>query len=732
MIAYFQKKVLFEEAVKKGFVLGSLADIPEIFEELVGPTDIGRPVFGAPLAPLYMARPRDPIDVLKIDRFVTGAFRDLDVLDLSASELEKKLALVAFETWILGADIRARAASLKKSAQALKERLSSRAEWVYTETFKDTSGLDMQSTTLWVDVSEGVAVLPEVSAVSTIPPASIYPKVVEVAPRNRKFVGAIENVCDGVESAVWGVLFVEDSPTTIALEFPEAPLTSITVDPLGFGMSLEIDLLKGNEWVPLVSDTIYSKSTYPVESIVCSEVRLRFRPAASVLPKVSGFRNITLRTGTSSEFGSVYTTQIQPPITYSEIKGVLDVDKTDSGEVSLFAKTGDGGSWVRLSPDSWISIADSTSERLTINYSQLSGDNGYYVHPLSTMLQPRSRRDGLLTVGAGQVKVETVFEEASDSTASDRLLYPETFKNTGDKLTIWAEVPDYDGDVSVTPLVSNVSQANALLPVLETSCIFSRNEDGESIPTLTIVPYCSGATLLQPGQNYRIYTEIYCSKAITIEYATLRLFQGVRKDGARSYADTRSSLCSVSIAVNGEVVAGTSSPITIFESGTEVEDPVGDRFDIRLQAGWNTFEILIAVYEPGMEDNLNGFFPFVEIDIFPNLFDRTFMLQNSIAAFRGGGEYQPKTPFDVTWNSPVDISNWAWTPNLDGIVFNTNPVKTMRKLNGFLSRPPRAFVKYVSRSIAQTSPPITLRADISRNFTSTTSPVLKSITLLVR
>ncbi len=215
-----QKKLLFEEATKIGIVGSQLLQLPKILDGLLGVTDIGVRSYGLPLAPQYKAIPGQGIKVDKMSNYFVGLGRDVKTLKYSLDEIEDTVVLINLEVWA--------------RMQLLKNR-----------------------------ANEGICFLPSYGIDQVVSPSLIKVEN-QTLPATSSFLGSSPSMAiDGLNTTNWRCLFFTNEFATATFKIAEtvSKISAITIDPVGFGIKLIIELDSGAGFEEVVNSTIYNKSS---------------------------------------------------------------------------------------------------------------------------------------------------------------------------------------------------------------------------------------------------------------------------------------------------------------------------------------------------------------------------------------------------------------------------------------------------------------------------------------
>lgn len=746
LIERAQKRVLTEEAAKKGIKAGQLRDIPDIYDELLGLSDIGEPVYGRPMAPFYRAVEEEPVEVDRIAKFITGLARDVMVGDVALMEAEDSLANLGLELWARAQMAKNRSMALTKAAHAERNRAALGGTWGYSDGLSDASRLDMEKTTAWLDASEGTATIPANSSDRLVPPHSIR-VVEEDGPLGGDLLGSRAwDAFDGLENSNWRALFSVPGTTALCVvEIEGSPeLNAVQLDPVGFGVEFKLEIDAGNGFEEAVQGMLHRKTTYPLRPQKVRQLRLSFTVADTVLPKTCGLRSVRLFTREVDRpvSASVYTIPLFVDRPFSDIR-VNYEGKIPEGSriVSYFSL--DGTNWTKVEKGSWTAVRNTNTSRILLS-GDPSADRGLFSYPVSN--GPLAATEGALRVGVQQYELSAFRKDYTERGESPHLPDPSDFAGaTHNEATTWlspgppTRVGTGLGRLVQTPN-ENVYDPPQNLKKGAGVLAFQQVASGEQIADLSIVALAGGPAyaICQPNYTYRLRFQVHAKREVFFDNGKYWLLQGYRTRNAKTYREIGKSYGAFTMVVNGQVVASDQEPYTVYRTAVnnsylEAGGDNGKPFSFSLRAGWNTVEILLHTVDPASygSDAYDAANPYLQLSVYPSLFHDVFQRLNDIDQVVASGERKAVSEFDLLWNLPPSPVFWAWGQDRRKVLFNlggTEPV------DGYLAggMPISELLYKGEASTTQTQQNLHLRFDLVREDEAAADPILDSIEVVAR
>jgi len=508
-------------------------------------------------------------------------------------------------------------------ARVEKIRASLGATWVYTETFSETRLIDMQNSTAWIDTSEGISFIPNSGDEKTIPMHSI--SLIESSlPRLGDFLGSNpKQAFDGIDSTNWRCLFVNDQWATATYDIATlADITAISIDPVGFGIEAKIDVEIEGSYQELIRAVIYNKKTFSIYQHNVSKIRVSFRSATSVLPKIVGIREIILFQTISTKSAEIISRELKPTDPFTEIKLSTKGEFPQGTKVDTYFRTSTGTNWIPLPVNDWHPIyATDTTSIHDLNFTEAVAGisslsfRGLYAKNLNMSSTPLTNVEGKMEVGENMVEITCFKKDWIEAGEFPKILSPLDFANYKVKRT-WSKVPirSYitNGSGNVVQLYGETTiKTDTELTKEGTAMLFQRRLDPDRYPAeisqfnqLCVIPLvgAKASGSMQFDYNYKISFMVFAPRAFSYQDARYWFYQGYRKANRRLYRDIGKSFGTFVLYVNDILVVGEDTAKTIstdhkIEGISVSQVDRGKSFSLNLNTGWNKIEILMNVYD---------------------------------------------------------------------------------------------------------------------------------------
>ena len=746
LIEQTQKEVLLDQAARTSILNSDLRNLGQILTNLLGPTDIGDQIYGGPLTPIYYAVDGAAISIPKVSNYFTGLARDLKVANIALDDLETKLTNIGLEFWARTQLLNNNANNLQQQINYAKLNLSNLGMWSYTETFSNTSNIDMPNSSVWIDTSEGSVTIPTSNSSLIVNPDSIYFTSQSVPPGGSFLSSSPLNAFDSMYNSNWICMFTKPGPAQCVVTLPAVYINTITVTPLS-GINLVVDYSLGSDvFTNIINDVIYSKTSYIIDVSNIASIRVSFSPANTNYPVTCGISEIVMYTSTSETKATLESVILSPSNPFTTIKMDYTGTVPTNTLVNLYYSVTTSGDWNLLTPGQWTSISNSNNITTYVNPSQATASSiyrGLYGVPIGTNAQPLTTGQGQLQVGLNQMQVQSFYKDWRVEGSVPKILGPSDFVGQIIKTT-WCGVDSQainsnqfiiqhknQTEISDNPLLS---QGGQFLFFQRPITYTPASATDSAYKHLCIVPLQNSEfNSLQYGYNYSFSYQVFCPNAFSYSNAKYWFYQGFRNTGSASYRNINKSYASFSMYINGTLVAGTASPYTIYSDNSyDVTGFQGVNFPLSLQQGWNTVEMFMNVVNPNIypSDGLDSTLPYIQVCVTPSLFDPSFQnnLSNQISALDGSGVKSPISEFDLLWNAPSSPINWAWNSDRTSLLFN---VKNVSPIDGyFAGTSPNCVLTYEGTS-QQAFTSVQAKIDLNSNG-SRVSPILNQYTIQVR
>lgn len=728
LIKKTQREALFDEAAQYALKNYDFALLGDYLDRILNNPDYSERIRNSqPLTSLYTAIPNAEINVPSIKGVMEGLIRDFNILERAIDDISN-VSLNFLNTNGIEIQLLKRLTqSVKTQADSEKLRLSEKSNWVYTETFHTTNNVDLSLTTASIDTREGI-VYPN-TLKGEIPLTLVSESVLD---RGGSLKSAASDMMDNSVKTAWVVYCTTpDIAARATLTFPTSDVTGITIDPIGFGLTVKLTF-SGPVDEFEITRTIYSSTTIRVDAPQLNNLKIEFSSPSSTLPKACGIREIKLF-GSSSELeGSLYTKPFTVN-TFNELRVSVKQEEPTSTAIQWYWSY-DQATWSKFTPNQWFSVNEQGSVRETINPSVLSAD-GVMWSPTSFTSTPFNLSTGRLEVGENQFEITAQKKNLFSEGVTQYPPAPETYVPG---LKTWSDVQTNVG----AELSSSISSPVQLSPTSADHGFFQAgvglvgNMASDPGNSMVWLPISGSRPSMQKNHHYRFRVSVFCRNDVLINTGRYWFLQGFKTPDTKTFREAKFSLGSFSMFINGTAVCGDVYPDTLYsDGGADTRAINGNGFTFTLRKGWNDIEV--HVYRPDIPSYLKPSDleeEFLQLVIYPNIFDSTFQTTYGITKVLGSGEYPSTSQFDLVWKKPKELIHWAWSEfNTSTIVFNTN--KT-HKIDGFFGGTssycyPNLSLYYKSASSVSTTS-LYLRADLEKSQETDARPVISQYEAMTR
>lgn len=748
IIEQTQKSIFFNEAARRGITRFELESVPATYLKMLGTPDIGIQQFGLPTAPIYKAVDGEKINVKKISTFFTGLSRDVAVSDESVRAVDNKIRALQEEFWAKSQLLKNRALSLSKAAAAEKKKAGTQSSWSFVDGFTNTNWIDWTRSSVWVDSSEGIVFLPTATSESAINYADLTVEQILYSPSVDSLSSNPEMAIDGLDSTNWRAQFTAAGQIASAVFSLNniTDISSIQIDPTGFGISVIIEADAGKGFQEIAREILYKKTTLSCPTMSVRKLRVTFSSEGSALPKAAGIRSFRIFKSGSVDSATLYSTEIGIPVSFSEIK--LDVSgKYPEGSNTRMYYTFDNVSWKEATAGQWLAVRDNEVATYSLRREDVVYENGFYTIPVDNA--PASITTGKLLIGVDQVEVSAfrrdylVNGEAPHTPSLDDFDDQQTRKfSTWLGVGTYNERSSYPNHLYLQPeynLYTSVLKGAEILP-------FQFQADNEKYMDMSMVLMAGtvGTRIAQPNHTYKVSFQIYLEDDYVLDSCKAYFYQGIRTRPAKPFRDAGKCYGAYSVYVNKTLVNSSSKPATIYntmendsfiDGGSSGQGEAGQSFSMSFNRGWNTIDVLVHTVDPlvfGEDTSFpEGLYPYLQLSLFPSLFDPRLMSEMKITKVCASGERGPISEFDLLWNVPQDPRFWSWSGEGSSVLFNSWNVQP---IDGFLrGQGPNYELDYKALPDADvTYSTVRIRLDAFRSQLSKDGPILDEYRVSVK
>lgn len=724
LIKKSQKEYLYNEASKYALINYDLVLLGDYLEDLFeDPTYKDKLKLAQPLTKSYLAIPGAEISTNSIKLLVEGLYRDLEVLKMSVKEIDKVSTNFLNANSIEIQLVKRLASYVKQQAEGEKNRLAEKANWAFVETFNTTANVNLNTTTAVIDTGEGL-VYPS-GLDSEIQLHLVSEEILDVGGGLKSTAGAM---LDKSQKTAWIVYCTTPNVAARAkFRLDHSDVSGITVDPVGFGTKVNL-IIETKGGTQEISDIIFTTTTFRVNILGVKNITVEISSPSTTLPKATGIREIKVLGNKSQLEGKLYTNEFTVN-TFNEIRLNPIQQVPPNTKINWFWSY-DEFNWSELPINQWVPVTDQGSILEEIDATTLTPDGVLYLPPAFSFT-PFNYSTGRLEVGVGQFEVTAEKKNMFIQGITQYVPDPTTFKPG---LKTWT-----DSSVSVTTNTSSAVQSDLqLYNTSEDDTYFQAGQGlvGNMSDSLVWLPISGSRPSFQKNYHYRFSTNVFCKEDVLVNTGRYWFLQGFKAANTKTFKESRFSLGSFSMWVNGVAICGDTLPDTLYDDGSADTAAInGHGFTFVLKKGWNKIEY--HFYRPDIPSYLKDpdlIEEFLQIVIYPNIFDSAFQDANGIVKVIGTGEVPSISQFDLVWKQPKSLDKWAWSEfNSNSIVFNTN--KT-HKIDGFYGGTlPQSYPKlnlYYKSASSISDISLYLRADLEKASESDARPTISGYEVLIR
>ncbi len=658
MLQELQKRKITESILKSAYESGYVpkyGDLSNLLIQKFKYVNFGKPLF-SPRGAAHglIVNPKD----LKLN--VSEIRDDLDLSFEDINEIIKVHQEVFSSSY-------SRYIQSRQKLTALLEDLNNRLRVSSIEmlgsNFRDTSNVDLENTTAYVDTSVGMVTLPLALDTSTRYQSSDMVKVSETH-EGCNFIGDFLHVFNDSSNNVWQAEIIEGGyyqteinltgKPVIAGNANEVEVNRISIDPIGH-LNLVIQYsTDGFNWTDLFNKSIIDTTIVDLKPTWILLLRFRVSGVDSV-----GIRHITIgRVGTSN-YGVYYS---KPFVFTNTIPGFdFSVDQEIPYGTSIRHYIKNGMQWLPIVPGHF---NFNTSRYITLSLftsGDFVADNPadsitLYSNYLSNVSIPNGSS---LWRGVNQFKVEAF--QYDFQAMSDGNHIPEISDWNSNYGIIHTSYMHSAGNINDDTIPGGVYGNK--------SFIITASNAQQDWWGVTL--HSTGSTILPSGYSYRITTHLYSDRNVLIS----NFAGGVYVRNPDDVSDTPANPTNLnsygwSLYVNGNNVGKDNKYYSTAIPGSgDLLSSEGKSFPVALNVGWNRLELLIYVPTVTFIDSVlsTGFNIFLLFR--PNLFN--FSLSNTLIPslvqypiWADGKPLDMVSEFYLKWNTSVwDHSKWAWRLN---------------------------------------------------------------------
>jgi len=729
MIDTLQREYLTEKLLQKLYLLGKTPRLADIRSFLA--RELAGKVAGEPLFSPRMVASTQVVEPEVLRNNASEIKTDLETLYLALIEILETEAITFGGVSGELQQLRHRLTKLREDLGSYLQMESQTGRAVLFDNFRDSSKIDLEQTTAFVNTTGGTVTLPVDRAVTIRYSPKDMIVVKETPGPNVILQGSpFSGVFSDYSDRVWQAIVPEGSSFVVEINITggdvirghmnEVELNRIYIEPLTpLYLTVETSTDRVN-WTVLVNQRVASPEDISIEPIWTLYLRFTVRGSGMV-----GIRKVELGRVGTVEAASLYSKAL---VADTSLYSLLfrTVEETPHGtSITHYISTTPAGPWSTISPGTF-NLLDSLLQAETFTSAVADATTNLYRFDIaSSVAIPES---GELCRGIGQFKVEA---------------FSFDWAKLGDAYHI-PQAEDYGRGLG-TPLTAYMGLfgsidtiAPAEVSVAASSFIVEYESGGQTWWGVPLVD--ESGSVLVGNYNYRIRTWLYSDRDIEINnagggvYALSGSFTGVHGFGW-------------ALSINGLRIAYDNTIFVVADipGSGDLTASTGKSFPIHLKSGWNKIELML--YTPD-DTTLGGAIltqpmalllrPSIPTFTLPSQYAWAYVpKQNEYTLWADGAAMARVSEFYLKWNiCPLDRDFWAWkispasgTPS--SVMLNYDPADTQTTIDGkFYGSGGILQIKYLKDYSPTTT--IYYRADLKRIRGTPGSPVLRQYEFISR
>lgn len=601
-----------------------------------------------------------------------------------------------------------------------------------TDSFKDSSKIDLQNSTVLINNQIGFVSLP-LSSVATVRYPVTNTQLVE-----EKFAGATSlgfsfmNALTDYADQTWQVDLKTGGSYSVMLNITGLPVIAghdneieinrITITPIGtFSLTIEASVDNMN-WQTIATRTISNYTVFDFDPTWV--LFLRFTIAGN---GVVGIKHMDVWKIHTAEKATLFSTAHTLSNNVSSFLFSAEGDIPHGTNIKHFIRLGDTAAWTQIEPGV-VNISN-----LVVNTVAISG----LVYDPVSMLYNYNIDD------------VNILDESGEMLRGLNQFYVRSFSFNWTLLGDSYHVPkldDFDGThgivhsayMSPLPTCYYPDVMPTELPASTSSFIV--NYVGDNTKWWGIGITSASGMVLTPESSYCITTYLYSDRDIYIENAGGGLYV-ISSDPA--LANMRFVGWSLYLNNGMLVSSNITCAVNNIPDMEVLTSSNGQTFPLSLRRGWNRIDLLVYVPEDTL---LNSTLKTTQVVLYlrPSIIDykpdsdllwEKLPAQTSYPIWADGKALTRVSSFYLKWNvPPADSSYWAWrinenTQKIDGLLLNNDPSTVVNTIDGKFCGNPYSLTLRYSVDVGGTQS-LYYRADLERGKNILSSPRLYSYSII--
>lgn len=715
-IEQLQREHLMGKAAKTAIFSGDTSNFISIFTNQLGVSDGFLRNYGDPLAAFYKAKSGTPIDVNRINQFHLTFRDDLLISKTALITIKDQLELITKQNYLKLESLRAQLEQLRNTFVVEALRRTSGGQWVFSENFIDTTNLDLTSSTVWIDSKTGSVSIPTADLANAIRSDQIILEQ-EFPAAGSSFINTSSIDClDGQDGTGW--LLNGKAGTAVWKLKKIWELNQITLDPVGQGVIVQVDVWSNGGWERFCSEVLYTAKTVSRSPMKAEKVRITISP----IKETCGLRRLILWSASYAREATLLSKpyKFELPISRARVNWVADIP--GSSRIKAFVTTSSASG-------PWIPVYNGIDYRLTE-----SAETSLKLDDNSTTYSVSATKSiyAFLELGENQIEVSAfnfdwraTGDIAHIPSLDDWINPPTSVRRT------WANI----GETLLRQTGYPIIEPNHEMIESLNGNAFVNVDKGKRSLGIVLLTGNSSSLIFMPENNYRFRFFVNSNKSQQVVDGEISFYAGTRRKGGRTYEEARRPLAGCAVAINKDVIYSKAYPNTIFVEEEEISE--SDRVTITtaltfdLKEGWNEIEIFaVLAGQTGSERDIDDVTdPYVEICFAPNFFDSSTRDTYDIIKVVGTGNFSPISEFDLEWSLLPDPTAWAWSTGLEKqIKVNYTSSEVLIPIDGIFTgtHPTRNFFYPAKGSISDS---LYVKFELERDPLTYVGPILHNYQL---
>jgi len=321
MIADIQKRKILKSLLKPFYAAGQIPNYAVILGQLA--SKFAYKKFGAPFFTPRGAALGTTVDPVKMTSNISEIREDLEVSFADLTDLVNTQVMALNSAYGRFENMTNRLTALSSMMDTLIRKESMTSQAVLFDNFQDTSKINLQTTTAFVDTTNNYVTLPLTPSSTVVYSPSSITLVSESYPAGGVNIGApFLNVFTNLIDQNWKASLPANGTYQAVVNLTSGPIVagtanevdvnSISIQPMT-PIALKIEGSNDNlNWNLMVSDTVSAPKSYNITPMYVKFIRFSISPVGTSA-SVVGIQNITIGNVGAASNGVIYSTALTSP-----------------------------------------------------------------------------------------------------------------------------------------------------------------------------------------------------------------------------------------------------------------------------------------------------------------------------------------------------------------------------------------------------------------------------------